>query len=116
MAIPDLTNPTKVEARNGRLALTDESQAIVSCAENKTVRVVSLYVANVTGDAYPVTVIVYDGSTTINICTSVAVPANATLSVVTREDPIYLQPGDSLLISTSDTDILQAFCSYEEIL
>jgi hypothetical protein len=118
MAIPDLCNPTKVEAKNAKLAVTTSAQAIVSNAafSNKTLRVVSLYVSNVDGinDA-SVTVSVYDGSVTRHICNTVSVPADSTLSVITREDVLYLMEGDALRLTASNNGDLEAIVSYEEI-
>lgn len=118
MAIPDLTSPTKVEAKNSKLAVTTSSQDIVAnaAASGKTYRVVSLYVSNVDGtNAGSVTVDVYDGTTATRICNTVAVPADSTLTVITREDVVYLMEGDSLRITASADNTLEAIASFEEI-
>lgn len=118
MSIPDLTNPTKVEAKNAKQAVTTSATAIVSnsSGSNKTLRVVSLYVSNVDGtNAASVTVSVYDGSVTRHICNTVSVPADSTLSVITREDVVYLMEGDELRLTASASGDLEAIVSYEEI-
>lgn len=118
MAIPDLTNPTKVEAKNAKQAISTSATAIISnsSGSNKTLRVVSLYVSNVDGtSAAGVTVDVYDGTTARHLCSTVTVPADATLSVITRDDVVYLMEGDSLRLTASASGDLEAVVSYEEV-
>lgn len=118
MTIPNLTNPTKVEAKNAKQAVTTTATAIVSnsSSSNLSYRIISLYVANVDGtNAADITVGVDDGSSTRYICSAVAVPAKSTLSVITREDALYLMEGDSLKLTASADNDLEAIVSYEEI-
>ena len=118
MAIPDLCNPTKVEAKNGKQAVSTSATAIVSnsASSNKTYRIVSLYVSNVDGSsAADVTVDVYDGTTARHICKTVSVPADATLSVIAKDEPVYLMEGDSLRLTAGTSGDLEAVVSYEEI-
>lgn len=118
MAAPNLNRPAKVVGKNAKLAVTTSSQDLVSNAADsgKTLRVVSLYVSNVDGtNSGSVTVDLYDGSSAKKICNTVAVPADSTLSVVTREDVIYLQEGDKIRITGSADSTLEAIASYEEI-
>jgi len=37
------------------------------------------------------------------------------VSVITREDIVYLNEGDSIRLTASANDDLEAVCSYEEI-
>lgn len=118
MPLPNLNKPSRVEGKNAKQAVTTSATAIVSnsAASGKTIRVVSLYVANVDGvnDA-SVTVDVYDGTTARYIAKTVAVPADATLTVITRDDLLYLGEGDSLRLTASASNDLEAIVSYEEI-
>ena len=85
-------------------------------AINKTYRIVSLYVSNVDGSsAADVTVDVYDGTTARHICKTVSVPADATLSVIAKDEPVYLMEGDSLRLTAGTSGDLEAVVSYEEI-
>jgi hypothetical protein len=118
MAAPNLNRPSSVVGKNATLALTTDAADIVSNAasSNKTIRVVSLYVSNVDGtDSASVTVSVYNGSAARHICNTVAVPGDSTISVITREDLVYLNEGDSLRLTASASGDLEAVCSYEEI-
>jgi hypothetical protein len=118
MALPNLNRPASVVGRNATLAITTSAQDIVSnsSASGKSVRVVSLYVSNVDGvNAASVTVSVWNGSVARHICNTVAVPADSTVSVITREDIVYLNEGDSIRLTASANGDLEAVCSYEEI-
>jgi hypothetical protein len=114
----NLIRPTRIDGKNATLALTGSAQAIVSnpASRGRTVRVVSLYVANVDGvnDA-SVTVDIYDGTTARYLAKTIAVPADSTLTVITSEDAVYLNEGESLRLSASATNDLEAIVSYEEI-
>lgn len=118
MALPDLSNPTKVEGKNATQAVTTNAVAIVSngAASNKTMRVVSLYISNVDGNnVASITVSIFNGTIARHICNTVAVPADSTISVITREDLVYLNEGDALRLTASANNDLEAVCSYEEI-
>lgn len=118
MALPNLNRPASVLGKNATQAVSTSATAIISnsAASNKSLRIVSLYVSNVDGtDSASVTVDVYDGSIARRICNTVAVPADSTVSVITREDVVYLMEGDSLRLTASNDGDLEAIASYEEI-
>lgn len=117
--MPNLASPAIVEGKNATQAVTTNATAIVSnsTGSEKTVRVVSLYIANVDGvnDA-SITVDIFDGTTARHLVKTVAVPADSTLTVISRDDAIYLEEGDSLRLTASADNDLEAIASYEEIL
>lgn len=118
MALPNLNRPASVLGKNATQAITTNATAIVSnsAASGKSIRIVSLYVSNVDGtNAASVTVSVFDGTTARHICNTVAVPADSTVSVITREDIVYLNEGDSVRLTASADNDLEAVCSYEEV-
>jgi hypothetical protein len=118
MALPNLNRPASVLGKNATQAITTNATAIVSnaAASGKSIRIVSLYVANVDGtNSASLTASVFDGTTARHICNTVAVPADSTVSVLTREDIVYLNEGDSLRLTASVNGDLEAVCSYEEI-
>ena len=118
MAAPNLHRPASVTAKNAKAAVTTSSTALVSnpAASGKVLRVTSLYISNIDGtNSAAVTVDVFDGTTARHLAKTVAVPADATLTVITREDAVYLTEGDSLRLSASAANDLEAVVSYEEI-
>lgn len=116
MANPNIVNVTAIYGKTAVLAVTTSATAIVSnsAASNKVLKVNSLYVANIDGtNNAEVTVDVFRSSTAYAIASTIVVPADATLDVLSN--PIYLEEGDSLRLTANANGDLQAVCSYEDI-
>ncbi len=116
MANPNIVNVTAIYGKTAVLAVTTSATAIVSnsAASNKVLKVNSLYVANIDGtNNAEVTVDVFRSSTAYAIASTIVVPADATLDVLSN--PIYLEEGDSLRLTANANNDLQAVCSYEDI-
>ena len=117
MALQNLANPTKVEGKNATLVVTTSATAILTndTGSNKTLRVNLLFLSNIDGtSAVDATVDVFDGSVARHIVKAVSVPADATLGLV-DERPLYIMEGQSLRLTASAADDLEAVCSFEEI-
>jgi len=118
MVAPNANSPTKVEFKSVRLAATTSSQTIVTCgaSSNKAIRVVSLIAANIDGtNAADVTVTTSDGTTSHAIVSTVAVPADASLVIASRENPIHLAEGWTLAgLASANGDIVFT-TAHEEI-
>jgi hypothetical protein len=56
---------------------------------------------------------VYRSSTPYRIASTIVVPADATLDILSK--PIYLEEGDDLRLTANASGDLEAVCSYEEI-
>ena len=67
-----------------------------------------------TNDA-DVTVDLFRSSTSYKLASTITIPADATLVVLSKETAIYLEEGDSLRVQASADSDLQAVCSYEVI-
>ena len=116
MAAPNIVNVTTIIGKTAVLAVTTSATAIVtnSAASNKVFKVNTLYVANVDGtNAADITVDVFRSSTAYRIASTISVPADATLDVISKA--IYLEEGDALRCTASANSDLEAICSYEEI-
>jgi hypothetical protein len=83
-----------------------------------------LQASNVNGAApYDVSAGLYRGGTVYSIATVVAVPADGSLVIIGKENPIYLLEGDSIVMigepvagqTGEDAVSLHAICSYELI-
>lgn len=87
-----------------------------AASSGKVLRVNSVYCSNVDGtSAADITLTYNDGSADGHIGKTIAVPADATQVLVTREAPIYLEEGDSLRAQASAAGDLELVISYEEI-
>lgn len=117
MSAPNLQSPTTIKGKLAVQACTNSATAIVSnaAASGKLLRVESLLVGNTTSGPVAVTVDVYRSSTAYRICTSLVVPANATIAPIARDATVNLEEGDDLRITAGATSSLEAVASYSEI-
>jgi hypothetical protein len=118
MAAPNLKTPTTVTGKTDGYAVTDTLAAALSnsAASGKVLKVNSVYCANVDGTtAADIDLTYYNGATDFYLAKTIAVPADATQVLVTREAPIYLEEGDSLRAKASASSDLELVISYEDI-
>ena len=123
MAAPNIVNVTTITGKTAVVDLsTTNATAVVSNAASsgKVFKINSLYVSNVDGtSAASVTINLYSeddiGGTATEICSTVAVPADATLLVIEKSSSIYLEEDKSIGATASAASDLKVVCSYEEI-
>ena len=116
MAAPNIVNVTTITGKTAVLAVTTSATAIVtnSAASGQVLKVNALYVSNVDGtNAADINVDIFRSSTAYHIAKTVAVPADATLDIISKS--IYLEEGDTLRLTASANSDLEAVCSYEII-
>jgi len=118
MAAPNLTNLTTITGKTAVQVVTTSATAIVtnSAASGKVLKINSLTISNVDGtNSADITVDLYRSSTAYHLGKVIAVPANETLVVISKDTTIYLEEGDSLRLTASANSDLEAVCSYEDI-
>jgi hypothetical protein len=123
MAAPNLLSPTTITGKSVTVDLTSTSATSIlsnAASSGKVLKVNSLYVANVDGtSAAEITINYYSaaalGGTATQICSTVAVPADATLVVVDKDAYIYLEENTSLGATAGTANDLKVVCSYEDI-
>ena len=116
MAAPNIVNVTTITGKTAVMAVTTSATAIVtnSAASNTVVKINALYVANIDGtNACDLTVDIFRSSTAYKIASTISVPADATLDIISKS--IYLEEGDSLRLTAGVNSDLEAVCSYEII-
>jgi hypothetical protein len=116
MAAPNIVNVATITGKTAVQAVGTSATAIVSNSggSGKVFKVNALYVANVDGSAAAdITVDLYRSSTAYPVASTISVPADASLDIVSKA--IYLEEGDSLRCTASASGDLVAVCSYEEI-
>ena len=116
MAAPNIVNVTTIYGRTAVQAVTTSATAIITnaAASGKVFKVNSLYVANVDGtNNAEITADVFRSSTAYRLASTVVVPADATLTILST--PIYLEEGDSIRLTANANNDLETVCSYEEI-
>lgn len=116
MANPNLLSLTTVTGKTGVQAVTTSAAAIVenTAASGKLIRINSLVISNVNGTAAAdITVDVYRSSTAYRLASTVSIPEDASLDLISKT--VYLEEGDSLRLTASANSYLEAVCSYEEV-
>jgi hypothetical protein len=116
MAAPNIVNVATITGKTAVQVVGTSATAVVtnSAASGKVLKVNALYVSNFENTtSYQITVDIFRSSTAYRIATSVTVPANASLDIITKA--IYLEEGDSLRLTANSANKLEAVTSYEEI-
>ncbi len=118
MAAPNLKAPTTILGRTARYAVTTSLAAALSngASSGKALKINSIFCANVDGvNAADISVSIYDGTTDRYIAKTIAVPADATQVLSTKETYFYLEEGDSIRALASAASDLELVIGYEEI-
>jgi hypothetical protein len=119
MAAPNIVNVTTILGHTEGLAVTTSYQNLVinSASSNKVFKINSILITNIDGtNPADITVSVYKNQATyFQIASTITVPADATLVVLSKDTPLYLEENDSIAVLASAAGDLQAVCSYEEI-
>jgi len=118
MAAPNIVNVTTIIGKTSVQSVTTSATAIVTntAASGKVFKINSLIVSNIDGtNPADITVDLFRSSTSYKLTNTITVPADATLVVISKDNPIYLEEGDAIRCLASANGDLQAICSYEEI-
>lgn len=122
MANPNIVAVTSIYGKTVFDAdINTTASAIVTNAASsgKILKINSLIIANIDGSAsadITATIRNAAGSTTYStLANTIAVPADATLIVVSKDTSIYLEEDMTIYLAASAAGDLSATCSYEEI-
>jgi hypothetical protein len=118
MAAPNIVNVTTITGKTSVLLPTTVATSIANniASSGEVFKINSLIIANINGTAVAdATVDIFRSSTAYRIASTVTIPADASLVVISKENVIYLEEGDDLRITASANSYLSAVCSYEEI-
>ena len=123
MANPNIVNVTSILGETTYAALTTTLTTVLlanAASSGKVYKVNSIMVANVDGtNAADVTVDINTAAagsgTSYALANTIAVPADATLSVVDKTNSFYLEEDKSILGGASANSDLEIVISYEEI-
>jgi hypothetical protein len=117
MAAPNIVNVSSIIGKTSFLAVGTSAAAVVenSAGSGKVFKINTLVIANLTSVGSFVTIDVYRSSAANKLINLVLVPPSASFSAIDKNTAIYLEEGDQLRITASDSSTLTATCSYEEI-
>jgi hypothetical protein len=123
MAAPNIVNVTTITGKTTYAALTTTLTTVLlanAASSGKVFKINSIMVSNVDGtNAADVTVDINTAAagsgTSYALANTIAVPADATLSVVDKTNSFYLEEDKSILGGASANSDLEIVISYEEI-
>lgn len=124
MAAPNIVGPTSILGKTAVLSSVTGATGTVllnnAASSGKVLQVTALYVSNVDGaNAVDVTIEVHSqddgGGTGYALCSTVSVPADATLLVVTKDSTVWLEEDRSIVVTPSASNDIEVVCSYLEI-
>jgi len=115
MAAPNLLGLTTVTAKTSVQAITTSATNIVtnSGGSNTAIKINALYVSNINTAPATVNIDIYRSTTAYRVGYTITVPNQTTLDLISKI--IYLEEGDSLRLTASINNYLEAVCSYEVI-
>lgn len=123
MAAPNLISPTTITGKTTFVALsTTNATSVLSnaAASNKVLKVNSIIAANVDGaNSAAITLAVYSaaalGGTAYRTAFTITVPADASIVLVDKTTPIYLEENMSIGATANVANDIEIVCSYEDI-
>jgi hypothetical protein len=123
MANPNLATATAVYAANAQLSLTSTSATLLvanAASSGKVYLIDSIVVSNIDGtNAADISVVRFTSATNTGtafpICSTVVVPADASLIVVGSENKISLTENESIYVTASAANDLVVDCNWKEL-
>lgn len=118
MANPNIVSVYDIRGKATVMEVTTTPTSIVTnnSASNQIFKLNSLYLSNITtANTANVTVTYFRSSVDYNLTNKIDITPGTTLVAITKETSIYLEEGDSIRISASASNVIQAVCSYEII-
>ena len=122
MANPNIVSVASIYGKtvyDTDIAASAASLVSNAASSGKIYKINSLIIANIDGtNAADITVTLRNaagGTTYSTIASTISVPTDATLVVVSKDTSIYLEEDMSLYVLASAAGDLSATCSYEEI-
>jgi len=116
-----MLSPTSIYPKTTGIILnsTSETDLLVNAASsNKTIRVQSVYAANIDGSSSAdISMKWYDSATSGNgyaLANTISVPADATVVLLGADAYIWLEEDRRLTVQASASGDISVVCSYEE--
>lgn len=122
MTAPNLLSPSIINGKSTYVSLstTNETDLITNAsASNKVLRITHITIANTSASGTAdITVKLYSaasGGTGYAIASNVTIPVGASIIVIGKENPVYLEEDRRITVTASAANYLVVTCSYEEI-
>lgn len=122
MAAPNLQAPTTINGKTTYVALTSTSETTLlsnAASSGKALRIAHITVANVSATTTSTVIVrIYtaaSGGTGYALASTVTVPVGASIIIVGKENPIWLEEDRRITVTAGTANILEIVCSYEDI-
>lgn len=123
MAAPNIVNVTTITGKTTYLTPANTNAAVLlanSASSNKVFKINTLVASNVDGtNAADVTVAINSNAagsgTGYPIASTISVPADASLIVIDKDNPFYLEEDKSIVVTSGTANDITFTISYEEI-
>ena len=118
MANPNIVNVTSIFGKTSVLNVTTVASNIVvnSSNSNTVIKINTLVASNINGNiAADFTASLFRSSVDYPLASTITVPADASLVVVSKDVSVYLEEGDAIRCLASSNGNIVATCSYEII-
>lgn len=118
MAAPNMINFNFLTGNTAVLNVSTVSTNIVinAASSNRVLKINSLMISNIEGiNPADITVDMLRGPVPYRLASTITVPADSTLVVISKDNSIYLEEGDTIRCLASANSALQAVCSFENL-
>jgi hypothetical protein len=118
MAQPNIVNVSRILGNTAYQNVNTVAANVVAnpASSGSVYKINTLMIANVDGtNSADITASIFSGGIENRIASTVTVPADASLVLISKDTAIYLQEGDYMRLSASANSDLWATCSYEDI-
>ena len=123
MAAPNIVNVTSILGITTAINLTTTSATTFlsnASASGKVLKINTIIASNIDGSASADITVKYHlaaagAGTSIALANTITVPADASLVIIGKDNPIYLEENRSLTAQASAADNIAIVCSYEDI-
>jgi hypothetical protein len=118
MANPNIVNVTAIYGETvGMSATTANANVVQNGGSSGAVyKINALYASNIDGStAADITIDLIRTSNYFSIARTVTIPADSTLTIISKDSSIYLREDDALSCRASANSDIQIVCSYEVI-
>jgi hypothetical protein len=118
MANPNIVNVTSILGKTAVANVSTVSSNVVvnSAGSNTIVKINTLMVSNINATAtFDFSATVFRSSIDYPLASTIAIPSDASLVVLSKDTAIYLEEGDAIRCLASANSAMVAVCSYEII-
>jgi hypothetical protein len=117
MANPNIANLTDIRGKTNPALLTTSSQTLTEneTASNLIYKLNTVILSNKTSDIKTATIGITRDSTFFELAFEIVIPGNSSIVIISKDNGIFLEEGDTLDALASANDSINSFVSYEII-